>query len=105
MATEDNKALAKRWLEEVWNQGDLSLVDELIAANYVLLTLTEVNEPPMYHPPLPSETAARTSPPMPPILPAIIPPHCPGVFWTERRENGWKCRQRGRTAHVCPSAA
>ena len=36
MATEDNKALAKRWLEEVWNQGDLSLVDELIAANYVL---------------------------------------------------------------------
>ena len=36
MATEDNKALAKRWLEEVWNQGDLSLVDELNAANYVL---------------------------------------------------------------------
>lgn len=36
MSPEDNKALARRWLEEAWNQGDLSLVDELIAANYVL---------------------------------------------------------------------
>jgi steroid delta-isomerase-like uncharacterized protein len=36
MSTQDNKALARRWLEEVWNQGDLSLVDELIAPTYVL---------------------------------------------------------------------
>ena len=36
MSTEDNKVLAQRWLEEVWNQGDLSLVDELIAVNYIL---------------------------------------------------------------------
>ncbi len=36
MSTEDNKALAQRWLEEVWNKGDLSLIDELIAPNYVL---------------------------------------------------------------------
>jgi len=36
MSTEDNKALARRWLDEVWNKGDLSLIDELIAPNYVL---------------------------------------------------------------------
>jgi steroid delta-isomerase-like uncharacterized protein len=36
MSTEDTKTLAQRWLEEVWNQGDLSLVDELITINYVL---------------------------------------------------------------------
>jgi steroid delta-isomerase-like uncharacterized protein len=36
MSTENNKALARRWLEEVWNQDDLSLIDELIAPNYVL---------------------------------------------------------------------
>lgn len=36
MSTEDNKALAQRWLEEVWNKGDLSLIDELIAPNYIL---------------------------------------------------------------------
>jgi steroid delta-isomerase-like uncharacterized protein len=36
MSTEDNKALAQRWLEEVWNKGDLRLIDELIAPNYVL---------------------------------------------------------------------
>ena len=36
MSPEDNKALAQRWLEEVWNKGDLSLIDELIAPNYVL---------------------------------------------------------------------
>lgn len=36
MSAEDNKALAKRWLDEVWNEGDLSLIDELIAPEYVL---------------------------------------------------------------------
>jgi len=36
MSAEDNKALARRWLDEVWNKGDLSLIDELIAPNYVL---------------------------------------------------------------------
>jgi len=36
MSTEDSKALAQRWLEEVWNKGDLSLIDELIAPNYIL---------------------------------------------------------------------
>ena len=36
MSTEDNKALAQRWLDEVWNKGNLSFIDELIAPNYVL---------------------------------------------------------------------
>jgi len=36
MSAEDNKTLAWRWLDEVWNKGDLSLIDELIAPNYVL---------------------------------------------------------------------
>ena len=36
MSTEENKALAQRWLDEVWNKGDLSLIDELIAPDYVL---------------------------------------------------------------------
>ena len=36
MSTLDSKALAQRWLEEVWNKGDLNLIDELIAPEYVL---------------------------------------------------------------------
>ena len=36
MSTEENKALALRWLDEVWNKGELSLIDELIAPDYVL---------------------------------------------------------------------
>lgn len=36
MSTEANKALAQRWLEEVWNKGDLRLIDELVAPDYVL---------------------------------------------------------------------
>jgi hypothetical protein len=37
MSTEDNKALARRLIEEAWNQGNLATVDELIA---VLATWT-----------------------------------------------------------------
>ncbi len=36
MSTEENKALAQRWIEEAWNKGDLTIVEELIAPNYVL---------------------------------------------------------------------
>ena len=36
MSNADNKALARRWLDEVWNKGDLRLIDELIAPEYVL---------------------------------------------------------------------
>jgi steroid delta-isomerase-like uncharacterized protein len=32
--SENNKAIVRRLLEEVWNQGNLSLVDELFAPNY-----------------------------------------------------------------------
>jgi predicted ester cyclase len=35
MSTEDNKAIARRLYEEVWNKGNVSAVDELIAPNYV----------------------------------------------------------------------
>jgi steroid delta-isomerase-like uncharacterized protein len=41
--SEQNKALTRRYLEEVWNGGNLALADELIAADYV------------YHTPVPPE--------------------------------------------------
>lgn len=34
MSTEDNKALAGRLIEEVWNQGNVALIDELYAASF-----------------------------------------------------------------------
>jgi predicted ester cyclase len=36
MSTEENKALAQCWIEEAWNKGDLTIVEELIAPNYIL---------------------------------------------------------------------
>jgi len=36
MSTQENKALLQRLYEEVWNQGNLATVDELLAADYVL---------------------------------------------------------------------
>jgi predicted ester cyclase len=35
MSTEDNKALYRRFIEEVWNKGNVAAVDELIAPNSV----------------------------------------------------------------------
>lgn len=35
MSTEDNKALDRRGFEEVWNQGNLAVIDELSAENVV----------------------------------------------------------------------
>ncbi len=35
MSIEENKALASRWTEELWNQGNLAAIDELAATNYV----------------------------------------------------------------------
>ena len=32
---EENKALARRVIKEVWNQGNLALIDKLFAADYV----------------------------------------------------------------------
>ncbi|GAC1367274.1 MAG: ester cyclase [Ktedonobacteraceae bacterium] len=36
MSTEDNKALARRYIEEVFNQKNLALVDELNTPDFVL---------------------------------------------------------------------
>ena len=33
--SEQNKAIARRIFEEVWNQGNLDAIDELLAANFV----------------------------------------------------------------------
>ena len=35
MSTEENKALARRLIEESWNQGNLATVDELMAPGHV----------------------------------------------------------------------
>lgn len=35
MSTEDNKALVRRLIEVVWNQGNLSIFDELYAPNFI----------------------------------------------------------------------
>lgn len=35
MSTEENKAITRRLIEEVWNQGNLGLADELVAPDYV----------------------------------------------------------------------
>ena len=34
MSTENNKAVARRFLEEVWNQGNLAVADEIIASDH-----------------------------------------------------------------------
>ena len=35
MSAEDNKAIARRSFDEIWNKGNLAVVDEVTAANYV----------------------------------------------------------------------
>ena len=35
MSTEENKAVVRRIWEEILNKGNLALVDEIIATNYV----------------------------------------------------------------------
>jgi len=35
MSVEDNKKIVLRFLEEVWGQGDLSIVDDMIAESHV----------------------------------------------------------------------
>lgn len=35
MSTEENKAIFRRIIEEVWNKGDLAAVDELVAPNHI----------------------------------------------------------------------
>jgi len=38
---EDNKALARRWFKEVWNEGKLETIDELLSPNAPLYGLGE----------------------------------------------------------------
>jgi steroid delta-isomerase-like uncharacterized protein len=33
--SEENKALVRRWTEEIWNQGSMTAIDELVAADYI----------------------------------------------------------------------
>ncbi len=35
MSIEENKAIVRRFVEEVWNKGDLTVIDDLFATNYV----------------------------------------------------------------------
>ena len=35
MSIEENKAIARRWMEEVWGKGSLAAVDELCAPDFV----------------------------------------------------------------------
>jgi steroid delta-isomerase-like uncharacterized protein len=38
MSTQENKAIHRRCIEEIWNKGNLSVVDELIAADWAYVT-------------------------------------------------------------------
>ncbi len=46
MSTEENKALARRIIEEAWNQGNLAVVDELMAPDYAGHHALVANQPP-----------------------------------------------------------
>ncbi|SRR5712691_779515 len=46
MSTEENKALARRIIEEAWSQGNMATVDELMAPNYVGHHSLVGNQPP-----------------------------------------------------------
>ena len=35
MSAEQNKSIVRRWIEEGWNKGDLAVIDQVYAPNYV----------------------------------------------------------------------
>ena len=45
MSTEDNKAIVRRFFEEVYNKGNVAAVDELVAPNPVLHFDSPINVP------------------------------------------------------------
>jgi steroid delta-isomerase-like uncharacterized protein len=42
MSAEENKAIIRRWIEEAWNKGDVSIADEIYAPHY---TATDIINP------------------------------------------------------------
>ena len=46
MSTEENKALVRRFYDEVWNRGDYGVADEVFAADYVRHDLRPTPVPP-----------------------------------------------------------
>jgi steroid delta-isomerase-like uncharacterized protein len=45
--SEENKALIKRWFDEVWNQGNSNVIDELLAKDGVIHGLVDANGNPV----------------------------------------------------------
>jgi steroid delta-isomerase-like uncharacterized protein len=41
----DNKAIARQFLDELWNQGDFETLDDLLASDYDGHSSTEINGP------------------------------------------------------------
>jgi predicted ester cyclase len=35
MSAEENKAIARRWVEEIWGKGNLAVVDEIVSPTFV----------------------------------------------------------------------
>jgi steroid delta-isomerase-like uncharacterized protein len=35
MSTEQNKSIVRRWIEEGWNKGNLDVIDQVYAPNYI----------------------------------------------------------------------
>lgn len=48
--TEKNKALLRRWFDEVWNKGNSDAIDEMFAADGIVHGLSEDAESPMRGP-------------------------------------------------------
>ena len=44
--SEENKALVRRFYEEIWNKGNLAAADELLAANFVNHSFPEIPKGP-----------------------------------------------------------
>jgi len=47
---EDNRALLRRWFEEVWNKGRAEAIDEMLAADGIVHGLSEQAENPLKGP-------------------------------------------------------
>ena len=78
MSTEENKAIARRLIEETWNQGNLATVDELMAPAMLVTTLWF----PTNH--LAASSTSSTSSGRVPPSPISTPPlrnRSPKVIW------------------------